>query len=310
MRVILLPLSLSLIFGLGLCTAPSQLAPQSRTPTSPPHEVVYRNYNLPKAVVHLVKIPQHPHYLMYPLVADGLMTVDKFAQQDQPPPGDGEQSPSSRPTTIAVLNAGYFDPMNQQTTSYIQINGKVQADPQQNARLMENPDLQTYLPKILNRSEFRQYQCGKTLQYAITPHQDPLPPSCQLRYALGAGPQLLPELTLQAEGFTDTVNGQVIRDAIGSSQPNARSAIALTQNGDILWVMVEQQSSAQPGLSLPALANFLKQQGAKTALNLDGGSSSALVYQGKVYAGQTDPSGQSRVRPVKSVLILQEKASQ
>ncbi|NJM68372.1 MAG: phosphodiester glycosidase family protein [Acaryochloris sp. RU_4_1] len=272
---------------------------------------------------------------MYPLVADGLMTVDKFGQQEQTPAGDGEQSSSSRPTTIsllygnniitgavveqssssrpttiAVLNAGYFDPVNQQTTSHIQINGQVQANPQQNARLMENPDLQAYLPKILNRSEFRQYQCGQTVRYAITPHQHPLPPNCQLRYALGAGPQLLPKLTLQAEGFTDTVNGQVIRDAIGSNQPNARSAIALTQNGDILWVMVEQQSSAQPGLSLPALANFLKQQGAKTALNLDGGSSSALAYQGKVYTGQADPSGQSRVRPVKSVLILQEKASQ
>lgn len=300
MRLIIISLSVSLALSLGFCTSQSQLSPQPMSQLSPPPPILYRKHDLPDAVVHLIKIPQHERYSIRPLIADGLMTVEEFAQQKS---GKAHSAKASI-HPIAVLNAGYFDPVNQQTTSYIRINGQVQADPQQNARLIENPDLKVYLPKILNRSEFRQYLCGTKVQYAITPYQHPVPNNCELTYSLGAGPQLLPQLTLQAEGFTDSVNGQVLRDAIGSRQPNARSAIGITENGDILWVMVEQQSSAKPGLSLSALADFLKQQGAETALNLDGGSSSALVYKGRVYLGRPDPAGQ--VRPVKSVLVLQE----
>jgi len=266
---------------------------------------MYQKYDLPKAVVHVVKIPKQGPYSIRPKVAAGLTPVDEFAQQ--PSQATGRQQVSAN--SIAVINGGYFDPVNQQTTSYIRMNGQVQADPQQNARLVENPDLQVYLPKILNRSEFRQYQCGTEVQYAITTYQHPIPSECRLIYSLGAGPQLLPQLTLQAEGFTDAVNGQMTRDAIGSHQPNARSAIGITKTGDILWVMVAQQSAAKPGLSLPALANFLKQQGAESALNLDGGSSSALVYENKIHPGKPDSSGQSMIRPVKSVLVLQKTST-
>lgn len=305
MKLMIVPCGLSVALGLGLCTSQPQLSSQSLSQPSPSASVMYQQHNLPNAVAHVVKIPRQGHYSIRPVVAEGLIAVDKFARQQ--PQITGRQPVSTTP--IAVINGGYFDPINQQTTSYIRINGQVQADPYQNARLVENPDLQVYLPKILNRSEFRQYQCGTQVQYVITTYQHPIPPECRLNYSLGAGPQLLPQLTLQAEGFTDSVNGQITRDAIGSRQPNARSAIGITKDGDILWVMVEQQSTAKPGLSLPALADFLKQQGAEVALNLDGGSSSVLAYKGRIYPGKPNPSGQSRIRPVKSVLILQKTVS-
>lgn len=297
MKYFAIPLSLNLVLSLGLCT--SQLSSQTPPESSPPPEVTYKKHDLADAVVHLITIPKHNRYSIRPEVADGLMTVDDFGQQERP--GD------SSAKTIAVINGGYFDPKNQQTTSYIRVGGKIKADPQQNARLVENPDLQVYLPKILNRSEFRQYQCGTTVEYAITTYQQSIPDGCELNYSLGAGPQLLPQLTSPAEGFTDSVNGQVTRDAIGSHQPNARSAIGITEEGNVVWVMVEQQSSNKPGLSLAALANFLQQQGVKTALNLDGGTSSSLVYREQVLTGKKT-NGQPLLRPVKSVLILQENA--
>ncbi|WP_299410965.1 phosphodiester glycosidase family protein [Acaryochloris sp. IP29b_bin.148] len=298
MKLSIVLISFLLALGLGLYTSQSQPSsqpsPQPSPQSSPPPSVLHQTYDLPGAVVHLIKIPQHEQYTLRPMVADGLMTVEEFAQKTSVQP-------------IAVINAGFFDPVNQQTTSHIRINGQVQADPRKNTRLVDNPDLNRYLPKILNRSEFRQYQCGTQVKYAITSHQHPIPKDCKLNYSLGAGPQLLPQLTLQAEAFTDSVDGQVIRDAIGSRQPNARSAIGLTQSGDLLWVMVEQQSLDKPGLSLPELADFLKQQGATQALNLDGGGSSALVYQGKTYPGRPGSAGESAVRPVKSVCVLQEQ---
>ncbi len=302
MRFIIFPLSVSVAMGVGFCMSQSQLLPQSSSQPSPPPEVAYQTHNLPDAVVHLVQIPKHKRYSIRPRLAPGLMTVDEVVQGPNAADADGPDV-----QTIAAINGGYFDPVNQQTTSYVRIGSKVEADPQKNSRLLENPDLKPYLPKILNRSEFRQYQCGADVEYAITTYQAPVPNQCELAYSMGAGPQLLPQLTSQAEGFTDTVDGQVVRDAIGSRQPNARSAIGITRRGDLVWAMVEQKSADQPGLSLEALAEFLQQQDVETALNLDGGSSSSLMYRGKVQTGKSQ-NGQPLLRPVKSVLMLQENA--
>lgn len=43
--------------------------------------------------------------------------------------------------------------------------------------------------------------------------------------ASGGGPSLLPELTSVLEGFVDNANR---RDALGSTQPNARTAMGIT----------------------------------------------------------------------------------
>jgi exopolysaccharide biosynthesis protein len=63
--------------------------------------------------------------------------------------------------------------------------------------------------------------------------------------------------------------------------------------------MVEQKPR---GLSLMELAKFLQGLGVVAALNLDGGSSTALYYQGKTIHGKIDSQGNGVERPVKSVL--------
>ncbi|MBD2020310.1 phosphodiester glycosidase family protein, partial [Leptolyngbya sp. FACHB-36] len=119
----------------------------------------------------------------------------------------------------------------------------------------------------------------------------------------GGGPQLLPEMTLEAEGFLAVFNGKPSRDPLGSRQPNARTAIALTQDS-LIWAMVAQTSPAS-GLSLAELAAFLRTLGATKAMNLDGGSSASLYYNGKIRYGKMDQSGNRVQRPVKSVLLVQ-----
>ena len=121
----------------------------------------------------------------------------------------------------------------------------------------------------------------------------------------------MPTLTSVQEGFLDYSNGKVIRDALGSSQPNARTAIGITRDGSIVWVMVEQLPKAPTtsGMCFQALAAFMKTLGVEQAMNLDGGSSSSLYYNGKTFYGKVNKQGNRVRRPVKSVLLVQDKLS-
>jgi uncharacterized protein YigE (DUF2233 family) len=259
----------------------------SSQPSGPQPSLKYEVQNQPQATIHIVTLPAEATLTV--AIPSGLATV---AQQGQ--------------SSAAALNAGFFDPTNQQTTAHVLIQGKVAADPQQNAHLTQNPALQPYLKQIFNRSEWRRYQCqsAPTKRYAIVPHSELPPSDCQLIDAVGGGPLLLPQLNAEAEAFWDLGKQ---RDPIGIHQPNARSAIGLKPDGTVFLVMVAQ-TTPQGGLSLPSLAALMTQLGAIQALNLDGGTSSALVYEGKVYLGKVDREGRPIGRPVKSVLLVQPSA--
>ena len=255
-------------------------------------EVQYKSHILPQGIVHTLLIPAQSRFVVTPALSE-LDTLESFAQKHR---------------AIAALNGGFFDPKNHKSTSYVVLQGKLVADPRQNERLMNNSNLAPYLDKILNRTEFRRYLCGQTVRYDITLHREPPPAGCRLVDALGGGPGLLPEMTLVQEGFLDVSNGKVIRDALGSSQPNARTAVGITHDGGVVWVMVAQKPEAATtsGMSLQALAEFMKTLGVEKAVNLDGGSSSSLYYNGKTFYGKVGKAGSLVKRPVKSVLLVQE----
>ena len=273
------------ILPLSPSVANLQPAPQPANPQPP--VLQYRVESLPNAIVHTLTIPRQ-----FPIGVALSPRLDRLEVM------------ARSQNAVAALNGGFFDPVNQQSTSFVASQGEWVADPRQNLRLMENPDLARYLQQILDRSEFRQYQCGQQLQAAIVPHHAPLPNSCQLRVAVGGGPQLLPILAAAAEGFWDEAAG---RDAIGLHQPNARTAIGLTQAGDVLWVMVAQRPEAPSasGMSLLGLADYLDRLGVMQALNLDGGSSSSFYYQGQTVYGKVDLQGNRVQRAVKSALLVQ-----
>ncbi len=248
----------------------------------------YKVFDQPDSVAHVLTIPSGSRYIVRPFVSDSLETVAQVATKTK---------------AIAVLNAGFFDPANQKTTSHIVVNGREVANPKDNERLVNNPKLVPYLDAILNRSEFRIYNCGKTVRYDIVLHRSPMLASCQLTQSMGGGPQLLPVDTSAQEGFTDTQNGKLVRDAIGSVQANARTALGLKADGSLIWLMVAQKGS-QSGMTLAKVARVLRDLGAVNAINLDGGTSSSLYYQGKIFYGKRDESAQALQRAVKSVLLL------
>ncbi|XQQ05584.1 MAG: phosphodiester glycosidase family protein [Leptolyngbya sp. IPPAS B-1204] len=232
-KTVLLGLIGAGVVGLAGCAVQSSPSPlMASSPTaSRSAELHYTVTSLPTSEVHVLRIPAASAYQVVPAVAPEIADLATFAQQYD---------------AIAVLNGGFFDPQNQKSTSYVTLQGQQVADPRQNERLVNNPDLIPYMDQILNRSELRRYRCTQNLRYAIALHRDPIPTNCELLDALGAGPQLLPELTSELEGFTATdATGTVIRDALGSRQPNARTAVGLTPDGDMLWVMAAQK----PGLT-------------------------------------------------------------
>lgn len=290
-------LSLMIVgFGIVLfsgCQKKAHPVASSVVSPSPAADIQYNSYTRSHSVVHTLLIPGNSRFSVIPDVSPELSTLESFAQKHQ---------------AIAAINGGFFDPQNQKSTAYVVRQGVLVADPRNNERLMDNPNLAPYLEKILNRTEFRQYRCGATVRYDIALHSEPAPTGCYLVEALGGGPRLLPELTSLQEGFLDFDNGLVIRDPLNSAQPNARSAVGITGDGSILLVMVAQKplSPKTSGMSLTALADFMKTLGVEKAMNLDGGSSSSFYYKGKTFYGKVNDQGHQLKRPVLSVLLVKD----
>lgn len=263
--------------------------------TIPVSELRYEVHTLPQSVVHTLLIPVGERFTVVPAIAPSANTVEEFAVEYG---------------AIAAINGGFFDPENLKSTSYVVLNGEQVADPRDDELLVSNPQLIPYLDKIFNRTELRQYRCGQTIRYDIALHEQAAPPSCELLNALGSGPRLLPELTSVQEGFWHVVDGEIRRDPLGIERPNARSAMGITREGDIILAIVAQQPNApaNSGMSLSELADFLRSLGAEQAMNLDGGGSASFYFDGEVVYGKIDEAGDRVVRSVKSVLLVHENS--
>ncbi len=94
----------------------------------------------------------------------------------------------------------------------------------------------------------------------------------------------------------------------------ARTAVGILKNGNWIFVVAEQSAlTASPGMTIPELANFMRELGCEYALNLDGGSSSTLYINNAVInhpEGEEDEDyyGWQALRPVSdAILILPKK---
>lgn len=82
-----------------------------------------------------------------------------------------------------------------------------------------------------------------------------------------------------------------------------RSAVAVLKNGNYLFGVVDGRQPGSRGLTLTDWAKLLVKMGARDAINLDGGGSSALVVGGEL---QNSPSD-GHERSVGSALVLEKK---
>ena len=74
-------------------------------------------------------------------------------------------------------------------------------------------------------------------------------------------------------------NGEVQTNTDNEAHP--RTAVGITADNDVLLVVADGRSTASAGLTLNDLGAYMKELGAVTALNLDGGGSSTMVVKDK-----------------------------
>ena len=169
-----------------------------------------------------------------------------------------------------AINAGFFDPSNMMTTSYVVLNSEMVANPVLNKNLTDNPEIQPYLAQILNRSEFRILNCNEQLKFQIAAHTENAD-NCKIIHSVQAGPDLFPDLKLEEEAFVIKKDGKVIRESAGALGKYARSALGIKKD-HILLVAV----GSDRGISIPELSKLMKKLNIEDAMAFDGGSSTSL----------------------------------
>lgn len=140
-----------------------------------------------------------------------------------------------------TVNAGFFDPKNQKTISYIVTDRNTSVDPLLNENLLQNTILRKNINKIINRTEFRVVDCDGKTHYEITPHDTKLDFACNIVTSAQGGPMLLPDLRLEEEFFIlKDENGNIIRESASVLEKTARTIIALKDNNIHILIITEK----------------------------------------------------------------------
>lgn len=175
-----------------------------------------------------------------------------------------------------TLNAGFFDPKNGQTISYIVTDRMTSADPMFNTALLSNPFFRMNMSKILNRSEFRIMQCGNKFQYDIASHKADVPFGCALITSAQGGPLILPKLQLEEEGFiVKNSAGEVIRESASVLHKTSRTIIGLKGKDECHILVITDENP----MDMYEVQKLCKDLELDRAMAFDGGSSTSLNYK-------------------------------
>ena len=100
-------------------------------------------------------------------------------------------------------------------------------------------------------------------------------------------------------------NGQVCTDFTLDSAKKmaARTAIGVTNDGSLILYTCDEAGNSD-GLTLAQLAERMLALGCRTALNLDGGGSSTMVFQGRVVNSPTTNGRSIRERSVSDIVYI------
>lgn len=194
------------------------------------------------------------------------------------------------------VNAGFFDPKNKKTVSYVVINEKLVANPEDNENLTGNKALADYMDKILNRSEFRVIEDEKgKIFYDIAPHNEKVQEGCKIKHSIQAGPMLFPDLRLEEEFFILKKDGKIISESASALHKYARTAIGIKENNVYIFIITNDAP-----MTLEEVSDLTRRWGMEKAMAFDGGGSTSFESIDLYVISEKDFTA----RKLKSFLIL------
>lgn len=199
-----------------------------------------------------------------------------------------------------TVNAGYFDPNNGKSISYIVTDSHIAEDPLLNNSLLSNSTLRKNIDKIIDRTEFRIVECFDKAKrhYEIVPHKSPVDFDCTVITSAQGGPLVYPQLRLEEEFFVVRDEyGEVIRESCSVLHKTARTIIGL--KGDEVHVLI---ITDEHPMDLYEVHDYVKNLGLDRAMNFDGGSSTSMNYKNKYEVISTKGDGAGR--SLKSFMIV------
>lgn len=123
-----------------------------------------------------------------------------------------------------------------------------------------------------------------------------------LTHSIGGGPVLLKDSTLQI-----TYNEEVFwGSGVGKDNADPRSALGFKSDGSVILLVVDGRQSSSFGMGLTEVARELLALGCTEAINLDGGGSSQMAFDGEMV---NRPVGSSVYRKVVTALAVVPKGS-
>jgi len=174
-----------------------------------------------------------------------------------------------------TVNAGYFDPNNGKSISYIVTDRNTVEDPQVNQSLLSSSILRRNIDKILNRTEFRVVECSNGKRhYEIVPHKSSVDFGCNVITSAQGGPLIYPQLRLEEEFFVVyDKEGNVIRESCSVLHKTSRTIIGLKDEEAHILIITDKHP-----MDLYEVRDYVKQLGWDRAMAFDGGSSTSMNY--------------------------------
>lgn len=198
-----------------------------------------------------------------------------------------------------TVNAGFFDPKNGKTISYIVMDRMITADPMFNPSLLANPFFRKNMDKILNRSEFRVTQCGNKYEYSIVGHKAEVPFGCFVITSAQGGPLIYPELKLEEEGFiVKDEEGNVVRESASVLHKTSRTIIGIKGTKECHILIITDENP----MDMYDVQKLCKSLGLDRAMAFDGGSSTSMNYKNSIEVISKIGDGGGRV--LKSFMLV------
>lgn len=198
-----------------------------------------------------------------------------------------------------TINAGFFDPENGKTISYVITDRNTAVDPLFNENIYTNPVLRRNLDKILNRTEFRVVECDNKYEYQIVEHKSGVDFGCNIITSAQGGPMILPHLRLEEELFIiKDKEGNVIRESASVLQKTPRTIIGI-KDGDAHILIITDKNP----MDLYEVQKLCKELGFDRAMAFDGGTSTSMNYKKEIEVVSDNGAG----RLLKSFMIIPKK---